>query len=308
MPLGVALALLSYSLYSCSDAVVKSFSGELGVFEIGFFANLFALVPAVFAKRPGEHWRHAFRLNNPKLLNIRGVTALISSVAITYSFTTIPLAEAYSIAFLTPLFITVLSVVVLKEKVTLDRWLLVGLSFVGVMIVVRPGFRELHWGHLTALIAAFAGAGSTTILRVVSGKEQRLSIVAMNGLYQIVGNGVLMVFTFTALPWQELARLASIGLIGGTSQLIIIAALKMVEASLAGPAQYVQILWAVIFGTLFYKEFPDAVGVLGLIVVVIAGIVTMFADGTRTRIAGRWSEFRARREGPKFTEVEPPEI
>jgi drug/metabolite transporter (DMT)-like permease len=308
MPLGVAFALLSYSLYSCGDALTKSFSGEISVFEIGFFTNLFALLPAVFAKRPGEHWRHAFRLGNPKLLHIRGAIAVVSSLSITYSFTTIPLAEAYSIAFLTPLFITVLSVIVLKETVSIERWLLVGLSFVGVVIVVRPGFRDLHWGHLTALVSAFMSAGSTTILRVVSGKEQRLSIVAMNGLYQIVCSGILMTFGFVVLPPLELARLACIGLLGGTAQLIIIAALKMAPASHVGPAQYVQILWAVIFGSVFYREFPDQIGIVGLIVVVIAGIATMFSDGARVRIAGRWSEFRARKGGPKFTEVEPPEI
>jgi drug/metabolite transporter (DMT)-like permease len=309
MPLGVLFALLSYSLYSCGDALVKSFSGQLSVFEIGFFGNLFALLPAVFAKRPGEHWHYAFHLAHPRLLHVRGVVAVISSVAITYSFTTIPLAEAYSIAFLTPLFLTVLSVLVLKERVTVDRWLLVGLSFVGVMIVVRPGFRELHAGHLTALIAAFASAASTTILRIVSGKEQRLSIVAMNGLYQVVGNGVLMVAVgFVLLPPLDMLRLACIGLFGGTAQLIVIAALKMAPASHVGPAQYVQIVWAVIFGSVFYHEFPDSTGVVGLVVVVLAGVMTVFSDGARTRIAGRWSEFRARHGGPKFTEVEPPEV
>ncbi len=308
MPLGVLFALLSYSIYSCGDAMVKSFSGQLSVFEIGFFANLFALVPAAFAKRPGEHWRQAFRLAEPKLMHLRGVTAVVSSIAITYSFVTIPLAEAYSIVFLTPLFITLLSVVVLKERVARSRWLLVSLSFVGVMIVVRPGFRDLHLGHLTALIAAFAGGASTTILRVVSGKEKRLSIVAMNGTYQLVGNGLLMIYGFVQLPLIDLARLAAIGLLGGTAQLIIIASLQRAPASHVGPAQYVQIVWAVIFGAVFYHEFPDRIGVFGLVIVVIAGVMTIFADGARARIAGRWSEFRARRGGPKFTEVEGPEI
>jgi drug/metabolite transporter (DMT)-like permease len=229
-------------------------------------------------------------------------------MAITYALTTIPLAEAYSIAFLTPLFITILSVVVLKERVTLDRWLLVGLSFVGVMIVVRPGFRELHWGHLAALVSSFASAGSTTILRVVSGKEQRLSIIAMNGLYQMAGNGLLMAFGFALLAPMQLFRLACIGIFGGIAQLLVIAALKRAPASHVAPTQYVQILWAITFGALFYSEFPDVVGIMGLIVVVIAGIATVFSDGARTRIAGRWSEFRARKEGPKFTEVEPPEL
>ncbi|MGN6101533.1 MAG: DMT family transporter [Devosia sp.] len=308
MPLGVVFALVSYGLYSCGDAVVKSFSGELGIFEIGFFANVFALLPAVFAKPRGEHWRQAFRLSAPLLMHIRGVTALTSSIAITYSFTTIPLAEAYSIAFLNPVFLTVLSVVVLKERVTLDRWLLVALSFVGVLVVVRPGFRELHWGHLTALVAAFAGAASTTILRMVSGREKKLSIVAMNGAYQIIGAGILMVFTFQMLTPMEFFRLMSIGLLGGTAQLLIITSLQHTPASAVAPLQYSQILWAVTFGSLFYAEFPDQVGLFGLAVVVLAGIATVFADGARTRIAGRWSEFRARREGPKFTEVEGPEI
>jgi drug/metabolite transporter (DMT)-like permease len=308
MPLGVILALLSYSIYSCGDAIVKSLSGQLSVFEIGFFANLIALVPAVFAKRPGEHWRQAFKLSHPWLLHVRGVVALVSSVAITYSFTTIPLAEAYSIAFLQPLFISLMSVILLKEQVKPARWFLIALSFAGVLVVVRPGFRELHLGHLTALIAAFAGGTSTTLLRMVSGKETRLSVIAMNGAYQLTGNGVLMLFAFTMLSWPEFFRLAAIGLLGGTGQLIIIAALKQSPASRVAPIQYVQILWAILFGTVFYAEFPDFVGILGLIVVVLAGISTIFADGARTRIAGRWSEFRARKGGPKFTEVEGPEI
>jgi len=308
MPLGVIFALISYCLYSCGDAIVKSFTGQLGVFEISFFANLFALVPAVIAKPKGERWRHAFKLQHPMLMHVRGVTALVSSLAITYSFTTIPLAEAYSIAFLNPVFITILSAFVLKEKVTIDRWFLVALSFAGVLVVVRPGFRELHWGHLTAVASAAAGATSTTILRVVSGREAKLSIVAMNGAYQIIGAGILMAFTFIMLSPMQLFRLLCIGVFGGTAQLFIITALQRSPASHIAPLQYSQIIWAVIFGSIFYFEFPDYIGVMGLVVVVLSGLATVFADGARTRVAGRWAEFRARREGPKFTEVEGPEI
>ena len=73
MPLGVILALLSYSIYSCGDAIVKSFSGQLSVFEIGFFANAFALVPAIFAKRPGEHWRQSAQHRKPAFRFARAV-------------------------------------------------------------------------------------------------------------------------------------------------------------------------------------------------------------------------------------------
>jgi drug/metabolite transporter (DMT)-like permease len=308
MPLGVIFALLSYSLYSCGDAITKSFTGQLGVFEIGFFANLFALVPPALAKPKGEKWRHAFRLTHPWLLNLRGVFAVTSSICITFAFVTIPLAEAYSIAFLTPLFITLLSVLVLKEKVPLSRWVFVGLSFLGVMIVVRPGFRELHPGHFAAVLSAVCSAASTTILRIVAGKERKLSVIAMNGVYQLAGNGIFLIFSFMMISWQQLLRLMGIGLFGGIAQLIVIAALRIAPANHVAPTQYVQILWAVSFGSLFYHEFPDAIGIVGLVVVVLSGIATATADGARARVAGRWSEFRARKGGPKFTEVEGPEL
>ena len=63
-----------------------------------------------------------------------------------------------------------------------------------------------------------------------------------------------------------------------------------------------------IFGAAFYHEFPDQLGYVGLVLLVAAGVATIFSDGAQARIAGRWSEFRARRGGPKFTEVDGPEI
>jgi drug/metabolite transporter (DMT)-like permease len=308
MPLGVIFALLSYSLYSFGDAIVKSFSGEISVFEIGFFATLFSLIPAVLAKRPGEHWRHAWKMQHPGLVHLRAFVGLVSSILVIYAFTTIPLAETYAIVFLTPLFLNILSLVVLKEKVEAQRWIFGALSFIGVMIVVRPGFRELHLGHLTAFICAFFAAASTTLLRVISGKERRLSIIAVNSLYSLVGNGILMASTFVMLPPHKFGMLALMGLVSGTAQLVVIAALKLAPANQVGPAQYVQILWAVLLGAVFYHEFPDRIATFGLVIVVAAGVMNIFADGARARIAGRFSEFRARRGGPKFTGADGPDV
>jgi len=309
MRIGVLIALLSYSIYSVSDSILKSFgSATFSAFELNFLLNLFALVALPFARQPGEQWRDVFRFRHPWLMNGRALLQTAAALCFTVALTRIPFAETYSLVFLTPLFLSLLSVLLLKEHVAITRWLLVGASFVGVLVVVRPGFRELHWGHLTAVASAAAGATSTTILRVVSGREAKLSIVAMNGAYQIIGAGILMAFTFIMLSPMQLFRLLCIGVFGGTAQLFIITALQRSPASHIAPLQYSQIIWAVIFGSIFYFEFPDYIGVMGLVVVVLSGLATVFADGARTRVAGRWAEFRARREGPKFTEVEGPEI
>jgi len=309
MPLGVLFALLSFTLYSFGDAMTKAFAGQYSVFELNFFINVIAILPGILTKEPETRWRDTFKLSAPWLMHARSLGYTIATIAFVFALTTIPIAEAYSLVFLTPLFVSLLSVVVLKEKVSVTRWVLVALSFIGVLIVVRPGFRELQPGHFAAILAAFAAASATTILRVISGKEKQFSIVAMNGAYQVVVCGVLMlVFGFTLLGWYDLLRLAIIGLLGGTAQILVIRGLRIAPANQVGPTQYVQILWAVIFGAVFYHEFPDQLGYVGLALLVAAGVATIFSDGAQARVAGRWSEFRARRGGPKFTEVDGPEI
>lgn len=308
MLLGVLFGFLSYSLYAVGDAITKGFSGQVTVFELLFFINAAAVIPGMIAKPKTERWRDTFVLNAPLLMHARALSFAIATLAFTYALTTIPFAETYCLAFLAPLFVSLLSVIVLKEKVSLVRWILVGLSFVRVLIVVRPGFRELQLGHLAALVCAVSAATATTLLRLLSGKEKQFSIIAMNGAYQVTSSGLLMLTGFVALGWMELGRLLAVGLLGGVAQILLIRGLQRAPASHVGPTQYVQLLWGVIFGAAFYHETQDQAGYVGLALLAVAGVATIFSDGAQARVAGRWAEFRARRGEPKLTEIEGPEV
>ncbi len=308
MPIGVLLGLLSFSLYAVGDAVTKGFSGHVGVFQLQFFINLFALVPILFAKDKDERWRDTFTLAHPLLMHSRAALYTAATLCFTFAVTTIPFAETYSLAFLSPLFLALFAVLFLKEQVIATRWLLIALSFVGVLIVVRPGFRDLSIGHLSAIACALLAAAANTILRVVSSREKQISIIAMNGVYQLVVCGLLMAPSFTPLGWAELARLAIIGVMGGFAQILIIRAGARTPASQIGPTQYVQILWAVVLGAIFFNETPDAIGYVGLAILIVAGIATVFSDGAQARIAGRWSEYRARRGEAETTRIEGPDL
>ena len=212
--------------------------------------TLFSLLPVFLTQPKGEHWLYFLKLHNPRLVHLRGLSGVIGNACIIYAFVTIPLAEAYSIAFLAPIFIVLISVTILKETVSLQRWLILAASFIGVLIVVRPGFRELHPGHIAALIAAMAGAVTTTVLRRVAKEETRVSLIGMASLYILVANGVLMVVTQQVHwpTWTELAWLLVIGALGGTGNMLFIAATRAVQASRIAPLQYSQIFWAILFG------------------------------------------------------------
>jgi drug/metabolite transporter (DMT)-like permease len=310
MPVGVIYAVVAYSVYSCGDAIIKGFGQDLSIFEIGFFVAVFGLIPAAFAKPKHERWRDSFQLKHPLLVHLRSFTGVTSAMLVTVSFTTIPFAETYSLLFMMPLFITVMSVFILKERVDLVRWAMLALGFLGVMLVVRPGFRELEFGHLTALLCAVFGASTTTILRVIAPTEKRVSLIVLPALYIIVINAVLMAPTFVMPTPQQFGLLAAAGSMVGMGHILLIAATRNAPASQVAPIQYVQIVWAIGLGAFFYFEYPDLIAYIGLAVVVLSGLVNVFVDGARTRIAGRFAEYRAQRPGPptNITEVQGPEI
>lgn len=297
--LGVLCALGAMAAFATGDALIKALGPSLNVFEIGLFTTIFSFLPAIFSKPREERWRDTFKLNRPALIILVAVCRTLSAVLITYSFVTIPLAEAYCLVFLIPVLATILSVVVLKEQVSLDRWVLVVVSFLGVLLVVRPGFREIELGHLTAFFCALAAAVSLTVIRLISGAERRVTLFALPGLFTLVANliGIAIIgFTWPSLP--VLAMLVTGGVLGGIGYMLQLKGVSLAPASRVAPMQYSQLIWALIYGALFFDEVPDAISLIGLAVIVASGIAGIFADGARARIAGRWAEYTARRVNP----------
>jgi drug/metabolite transporter (DMT)-like permease len=248
----------------------------------------------MLTKQSDESWRRTFQLNLPFLVHLRSACGVGSSILVIYGFTTIPLAEVYSIAFLAPVFITIISVVVLKEHVSAQRWLLLIATFAGVLIVVRPGFRELHLGHLAVLAAAVFSSINTTILRRVSPHEKRLNLFGVLTTYTIGVNAVLMLPDFHIPTLEQLAFVFVAGCTGGIGQLLFIAATKRIPASQMAPVQYSQIIWAMVFGAAFYSEFPDQIALVGLVVVVTAGVLNVVPAETRWRAIRRFTMMRGR--------------
>jgi drug/metabolite transporter (DMT)-like permease len=228
-------------------------------------------------------------MRHPWLVHLRSVTGLLGNMCVIFAFVSIPLAETYSLAFLAPIFIVILSVVALRETVSMQRWLFLAMSFVGVLLVVRPGFRDLQLGHLAAVAAAFFGAISTTVLRRVAPEEKRVTLIAVPLGYILVVNFVLMLPALRLPTLPEFALLLAIGGLGGTGNMLFINAARLARASEIAPMQYSQIAWAIIFGAVFYAEHPDLIGYAGLSVVVVFGILNVMSDETRIRIFSRWT-------------------
>jgi drug/metabolite transporter (DMT)-like permease len=291
MPVGVILAFLAYAAFSVADALIKATGPALSVFEIAFFTTTFSIIPAILANRH-ERWRDIYRLQHPWLVHLRCATAISGTACVMFAFTHIPFADVYAIGFTTPLFVTLLSVFVLREHVAAHRWALLLISFLGVVLVIRPGLRALETGHYVMMVAAVLGAFTTTILRHVAPKERRISLVGLQVIYSGIFNAVLMAPTFLVPSWEQMGILLGIGLLGGMGGLLLIQASKQTPANLIAPVQYSQLIWAILFGALFFGEYPDWIAIVGMLVVVGAGLLNVLTEKRPIRWKPRVFFFR----------------
>jgi S-adenosylmethionine uptake transporter len=207
---GIILGFVAYGVFSCGDAAVKALGGHVSIFEIGFFAGLFALFAIPFAKPRAQPWREAFTVRRPTLVVLRAVTGTTAGVLGVFSFTTLPFAEAYSLIFLAPLFATLLSVPLLGERIGWRRIAAAIAGFGGVLLVVRPGFRELMPGHLAAVGVAVCTAATVLLLRVLGPTENRATLLAGTIALSMTVNGALMLLNFrwpapTDFVWLAMA-------------------------------------------------------------------------------------------------------
>ncbi|RFC62128.1 DMT family transporter [Fulvimarina endophytica] len=282
MPIGILLAFAAYLAFSFGDAAMKAVGDGLPVFEIGFFVSLFAFFPALCTKRPEDTWRNVIRPNRPKLLALRvlfGVSGMISAVV---AFTTLPLAEAYALIFLLPLFVTIFSAVFLKETIGWRRWSAVTTGLLGVILVVRPGFETIVPGHFAALSCAICGAGTVITLRLIGSSERRVTLIGALLVGAVLVNGVLMLPDFVN-PLPHLGLLVLAGICQGLGQTGLVFATRAASAATVAPVQYSQIVWAAILGAVFFLEYPDALAYAGMAIIAMSGLFTFARERRRTR-------------------------
>ncbi len=275
---GILMALVAFGLFSAHDVAVKMLGGGYAVFQVVFFSVLLTFPLVIFMLlRDNEHGTLIPR--HPYWTALRTVSAVITGFCAFYAFTVLPLAQVYAILFASPLLITVLSIPVLGESVGPHRWGAVVVGLIGVMIVLRPGGIEFGLGHLAAMTAAFTGALSAVIVRKI-GREERSAVLL---LYPMVANfllmGALLPFVYRPVPLGDLGLWAIMAAFAFVASLALIQAYRRADAVLVAPMQYSQIIWAALYGWVFFDETIGVGTALGAGVIMCSGLYIVFREG-----------------------------
>ena len=219
---------------------------------------------------------------------LRGLLAVCSMLAFFESLRLLPLATVIAISFAAPLFMTLLSVPLLKERVGLHRWGALLAGFVGVSLIVGPQAMdgELGLGAGLALVAAFFYAASMTCVRWLSPTESDLAMLVWQNLIMGLAGAVGLFFVplgVTPGMWPVIALMAVLVLLG---QRCTFRALRLAPVGVVAPFHYCELLFAALLGWVFWQEWPGPHVWWGALFVVGAGLYTLWRERSRTLVGG----------------------
>lgn len=271
---GALCSIAAFSFFALNDITIKFLGGSYSPVQIVFFAGL-ATLPLIALQLLAAREKGSLRPVNPGWMALRMLVIGINSIVVSYSFAHLPLAQAYAIFFLMPLFICLLAAVLLGERIDLPRAVAVLTGLIGVLIVLRPGLIDLRFAHATALLGAFLGALYYIMLRHSGGAERTSVNILYPVLAQVAVAAVLLPGVYLPMTAAHLGLSGLMAILGFIGSLFIIAAYRDAPAYIVAPMQYVQIIWATAFGTLFFKESSDFYTFLGIGVIILSGLYVM---------------------------------
>jgi len=244
-----------------------------------FFASLLTFplitIALISDTKPGT-----LRPTHPWWILLRSLSGVASALGAFYAFSVLPLAQVYAILFAAPLLITILAVPMLGEIVRMRRGLAVVIGLAGVMVVLRPSSGELGLGHAAALVSAITGAMNAIIVRKIGADERPVVMI----LYPMMANFVLMAialpFVYRPMPIADLGALAVVAVLVLMAMSCLIAGYRRGDAVIVAPMQYSQILWAAVYGALFFGEYPDMMTWLGAGIITLSGLYILKREAT----------------------------
>jgi drug/metabolite transporter (DMT)-like permease len=283
--LGVLILMGALLVFASMDALAKHLTASHSVTQVLWARYAFSLVlllPLLALPR----LRRAMATQRPGLQALRGVLLAASGWLIITAFARMPLADATAITFVSPMLVMALSAILLHERVDWQRWLAAAIGFGGILCIARPGGGGYGWIALLPLASALGWAGALVSTRRLSLVDSTLATLFYGILVGTVLMSILVLQAWTAPSsegWLLLVLLGALGVLGHT---LLILAFTQAPASVVAPFTYTQIVWATLFGVIFFNNAPDLMTIVGTAIIIGTGLYIL------------WREARSRRDAP----------
>lgn len=273
------------ALLPLMDGLAKHLSQSYPLMQVvwaRYFFHLLTMLPLLLWRYgPSSIWP-----KRPAVQLLRGVLLLAATMLFFGAISRMPLANAMSILYVSPLLVTALAPFVLQESVGWPRRFAVVAGFIGVWIVLRPGTSDFDLTGLLALAAGTVHALYLLTTRRLSGSAPALVTLAYTAVVGAVVMSVVTLFYWQTPSPADFGLMVLLGLFAAVGHLLVILAFDLAPASLLAPVGYFEIVTATIVGLVVFGDFPDAWTWVGVAVIVTSGVVISLRE-QRTRARAR---------------------
>lgn len=277
----IVLMILSAFCFAVMNLLVRM-SGDIPAFHKSFFRNLVAVFFAliiILKNRTGFRWKKG----NLKFLLLRSAVGTIGIVCNFYALGNIPLSDASMLNKMSPFFVIIFSIIILKESLTFVQGFAVFMAFVGTLFIIKPTFQNVELlpsaiGLLGGLSAGFA----YTMVRILGQRGENGSlIVFFFSAFSCISMLPFLVFDFHPMEWWQLLMLLGAGLAATGGQFSITAAYSNAPAREISVYDYSQIIFATTLGFIFLGEVPDIYSVIGYVVICSMAVLTFMYNNKK---------------------------
>lgn len=280
--LGILFICLSGALFPIMNGLVKMLSAGYESPQIVWARTLSHLIFVVALFAPARGMAGLLRTTKLPWQIGRGTLLLLSTMCFFSAVQFVPLAKAASISFTSPLIVTILAVPLLGERIGLHRLLAVLVGLGGVLIVIRPGSEVFHWASLLIVCSSACYGLYQILTRQVAGHDSPETSVVYSALVGTIMTSLAVPFFWTTpTSFQDVAILASLGVLGGLGHYCVARAMMYGPANVLSPFQYFQLIGSVIVGYLMFSEIPDAFTWLGSAVIIASGLFIGWLESRR---------------------------
>ncbi len=271
-PVAIALALISMTLFSMQDVLVKWLASEYWLLQLLFVRSV-VIVLAIGLFIVAKQGAEGFKTSHPKNHILRTVINFFAFLSYYLAVTKLPLASATSIAMAAPLIMTALAGPLLGEPVGIKRNLILVLGFIGVLIIIQPTADDLNLsGSLYALGGAFLFAMLAIQSRKMSSSESSELMVFYSAVGFLLVTGVCMVFYWETPESGALFIMISLGGVTLFAQYTLVHSYQYARVHVIAPFEYITVLWAVITGWYVFSEAPTSSMIAGASLIILAGL------------------------------------
>ncbi|MGL6289814.1 MAG: DMT family transporter [Silanimonas sp.] len=258
----------SAAMFACMAVMIRLASSQLHAFEIAFFRNFFGFVFALPLLL--HHGVGILKTDKLHLYVGRCLIGIVSMLCGFYAIVHLPLAKAVTISYSTPLFVTILAVLFLGEMVRLRRWTAVGLGFIGVLVIMRPGADTFDANTLVALTAAVLSAIVAISIKVLSRTEKPDAIVLWTTMLWVPLSLVPALFVWTWPTGWTWAWIIAAGFFGTAGHMAWTRALKRGDASMLTPISFMQVPIVAVLAWWLFDETVTAWTAAGAAIIFVA--------------------------------------